>query len=74
VRLLLVGVALVLRNVWVWLHWHVLSDRRRGHRVLRLKLLSIKTLVLMLLTVAIEMFGLVDAITTQRPVPDRLQT
>jgi putative transposase len=74
VRLLLVGVALVLRNVWVWLHWHVLSDRRRGHRVLRLKVLSIKTLVLMLLTVAIEMFGLVDAITTQRPVPDRLQT
>src|SRR3954447_23756054 len=29
VRLLLVGVALVLRNVWVWLHYAVLSTPRR---------------------------------------------
>jgi putative transposase len=72
VRLLLVGVALVRRNVWVWLHWHVLSDRRRGHRALRLELLSVKALLLMLLEVAIEMFGLIDAVPTQRPVPDRL--
>lgn len=26
-RLLLVAIALVLRNVWVWLHWNVLSQR-----------------------------------------------
>ena len=37
VRLFLVGVALVLRNVWVWLHWEVLSGRRRGGRRLRLE-------------------------------------
>lgn len=74
VRLFLVGVALVLRNVWVWLHWHVLSDRRRGHRALRLKLLSVKALLLMLLEVAIDMFDLSDAIPTQRPVPDSLRT
>ena len=30
----LVGVALVLRNVWVWLHWEQLSTPRRGGRVL----------------------------------------
>ena len=31
-RLLLAGVALVLRNVWVWLHYAVLSTARRGSR------------------------------------------
>jgi hypothetical protein len=71
---LLVGVALVLRNVWVWPHWEVLSGRPRGHRVVRLELLSVKALLLMLLGVAIDMFDLIDAIPTQRPVPDRLRT
>ena len=32
VRLFLVGVALVVRNVWVALHWAVLSAPRRGQR------------------------------------------
>ncbi|MBN9122218.1 MAG: transposase [Planctomycetes bacterium] len=73
-RLLLVGVALVLRSVWVWLHGEVLSARRRGHRALRLKLLRVKAVLLMLLAVAIVMFDLVDDIPTQRPVPDRLRT
>lgn len=72
VRVLLVGVALVLRNVWVWLHWEVLSSPQRGCRRLRLELLSVKTLLLMLLAVAVERFGYTDAIPTQRPVPDRL--
>ena len=31
-RLLYVGVALILRNVWAWLHWEVLSRPRRGGR------------------------------------------
>jgi putative transposase len=31
-RLLYVGVALILRNVWVWLHWEVLAWPRRGGR------------------------------------------
>jgi putative transposase len=29
-RLRYVGLALILRNVWVWLHWEVLSQPRRG--------------------------------------------
>jgi Transposase DDE domain len=73
VRLLLVGVALVLRNVWVWLHWSVLSAPRRGQRLLRLAALRVKRLLLMLLAVAIEMFGVVDGIDTQRPIPARLR-
>jgi hypothetical protein len=72
VRLLLVGVALVLRNVWVCLHWGVLSDQRRGRRLLRLDLLSVKALLLMLLEVAVERFGFAIAVTTRRPIPDRL--
>jgi hypothetical protein len=72
VRLFLVGVALVLRNVWVWLHWSVLSGTRRGRRTLRLELLSVKALLLMLLEVAVELFGFTDTILTQRAIPDRL--
>jgi putative transposase len=71
-RLLLVGVALVLRNVWVWLHWSVLSAPGRGRRTLRLELLSVKALLLMLLEVAVELFGFTDVVRTQRPIPDRL--
>jgi hypothetical protein len=73
VRLLLVGVALILRNVWVWLHWSVLSTPKRGQRVLRLAALRVKRLLLMLLTVAIEMFGVIGGIDTQRPIPHRLR-
>jgi hypothetical protein len=73
VRLLLVGVALILRNVWVWLHWSVLSAPRRGQRVLRLAALRVKRLLLMLLKVAIEMFDIVGGLDTQRPIPARLR-
>jgi hypothetical protein len=45
VRLLFVGVALVLRNVWVWLHHQVLASPRRGGRVLRLERLRFKLLL-----------------------------
>jgi hypothetical protein len=34
-RVSLVGAELVLRDVWVWLHWQVLSTPRRGGRVPR---------------------------------------
>jgi hypothetical protein len=72
VRLFLVGVALVLRNVWVWLHWEVLSGRRRGCRRLRLEVLTVKALLLMLLQVATHLLGGTDDVPTERPIPDRL--
>ena len=72
VRLFLVGVALVLRNVWVWLHWEVLSGRRRGYRRLRLEVLTVKALLLMLLRVATDLLGGADDIPAERPLPDRL--
>ena len=33
-RLLLVAIALVLRNLWVWLHWVILAERRESARTM----------------------------------------
>jgi hypothetical protein len=66
VRLFLVGVALVLRNAWVWLHWDVLSAPRRGGRVVRLDRLRFKALLLWLLHVVEEQFGRLDLTYTER--------
>jgi len=74
VRLFLVAVALLLRNVWVWLHWVVLSGKRRGSRRLRLEVLTLKALLQMLWQVASERFGCTDEARTERPIPDRLRS
>jgi hypothetical protein len=66
VRLFLVGVALVLRNVWVALHWDVLSVPRRGGREVRLDRLRFKALLLWLLHVVEELFGRWDLTHTER--------
>src|SRR5947207_13970511 len=47
-RLLYVGVALVLRNVWAWLHGEVLSCPRRGGRRLDLSRLTFRGMLLWL--------------------------
>jgi putative transposase len=74
VRLFLVAVALLLRNVWVWLHWVVLSGKRRGSRRRRLEVLTLKALLQMRWQVAGERFGYTDEARTERPIPDRLRT
>ena len=68
VRLLYVGIALVLRNLWVWLHYTILSMPRRGGRVILLERLRWETLLLWLLHVVEEAFGVVDATYTERDV------
>jgi len=68
VRLLYVGIALVLRNVWVWLHYTVLAMPRRGGRVILLERLRWETLLLWLLHVAEEVFGVADVTYTERDV------
>ncbi len=72
VRLFLVAVALVLRNVWVWLHWEALAGKRRGGRKLRLDALTLKALLQMLLQVAFERFGFAENVRTERPLPHQL--
>jgi putative transposase len=47
-RLLFMGVALVLRDVWVWLHAEVMAQPQRGARQLRLPSLRFARLLLWL--------------------------
>jgi hypothetical protein len=68
VRLLYVGIALVLRNLWVWLHYQILSAPQRGGRVILLERLRWETLLLWLLHVVEERFGVNDATYTERDV------
>ena len=68
VRLLYVGIALVLRNLWVWLHYTVLSMPRRGGRVIVLERLRWETLLLWLLHVVEEALGAADVTYTERDV------
>ena len=68
VRLLYVGIALVLRNLWVWLHYKILSTPQRGGRVILLERLRWETLLLWLLHVVEEQFGVNDATYTERDV------
>jgi hypothetical protein len=66
VRLLYAGIALVVRNLWVWLHHEILSTPRRGGRLIRLERLRWKTLLLWLLHVAEERLGVADVTATER--------
>jgi hypothetical protein len=69
VRLLLVGIALVLRNVWVWLHYAVLSTPRRGSRRYNPERLPFKMMLLWLQHQAEKELGWCDDVDTERPMP-----
>jgi Transposase DDE domain len=69
VRLLLVAIALILRNVWVWLHYAVLSTPRRGNCRLNLERLPLKTLLLWLQHQAEDELGRMDQVPSERPMP-----
>jgi putative transposase len=66
-RLLYVGVALVLRNVWVWLHWEVLAQRGRGPRRIDLSRMSFRRLLLWLQHDVEQWLGIHDQTHAQRP-------
>jgi hypothetical protein len=66
-RLLYVGVALVLRNVWVWLHWEVLAERRRGHRRIHLPRMTFRQLLLWLQHDVEQWLGIREEICAERP-------
>ena len=72
VRLLYVGIALVLRNLWVWLHYTLLSMPRRGGRLILLERLRWETVLLWLLHVVEQEFGVADATYTERDVQHEL--
>jgi putative transposase len=56
-RLLYAGIALVLRNEWVWLHFEVLSTPRRGGRRICLERLRLRAMLQWLLEVIEEAYG-----------------
>ena len=64
-RLLYVGIALILRNVWVWLHRTVLARPRRGSREIRLDLLRFRRMLLWLAHVVEQRLGVRDSVTIQ---------
>jgi putative transposase len=66
-RLLYVGVALLLRNVWVWLHWEVLAQRRRGHRRVDLHRLTFRQMLLWLQHYAEQWLGICEETHAERP-------
>jgi putative transposase len=67
-RLLFVGLALILRNVWVWLHWTVLSHPRRGGRRLDLEQLPFRALLSWLGHLCETLLGFQDARRSERPL------
>jgi hypothetical protein len=68
-RLLLVGIALLLRNLWVWLHYAVLGRRRGRNIQLQLRLLRFKTLLLKLQRSAEALFGCAERAQLPDPPP-----
>ena len=64
-RLLFVGIALLLRHVWVWVHWHGLSTPRRGGRQLNLHYLRFTTLLIGLIHLAEQTFGINDSVVVR---------
>jgi hypothetical protein len=65
---LFVGVALILRNVWVWLHWEVLAHPRRGGRRIDLHPLSFRSLLSWLRHLAEALLGFRDHRQANRPL------
>lgn len=66
-RLLFVAVALLLRNLWAWLHWVWLASRRRGGRRLRPERLRFRTMLLWLIHLAESRFGYQDQTDAEHP-------
>ena len=72
-RLLFMGVALVLRNVWVWLHAEVLAQPQRGARQLRPQSLRFARLLMWLLMEVAKHYRLLREIRVYHDLSERAQ-
>jgi DDE family transposase len=70
VRFLYVAIALLLRNLWVWLHYSVLSSPQRGGRRYNWELLRVERMLIWLEEVAKCIYGLVAVVATERLLPE----
>jgi hypothetical protein len=73
-RFLDVAIALILRNVWVWLHWEILSRPRQGRRRIDLNQLPFRAMLLWLQHLAEAELGVCDAVQAQRLVITQIGT
>jgi putative transposase len=71
-RFLFVAVALLLRNLWAWLHWVVLAEPRRGCRRVRLERLRLRVMMNWLLHLVEHTFGWSDQTLADHPPDERL--
>ena len=72
-RLLFMGVALVLRNVWVWLHAEVMAQPRRGARQLRPQSLRFARLLMWLWIEVARHYRLLSKIRVCHDLYERAQ-
>ncbi|MFQ5858300.1 MAG: ISH3 family transposase [Anaerolineae bacterium] len=71
VRLVLVGIALVLMNLWVYLKWQYVSWRRRGGRRVFAKRFPFQKLLTFLSQELEEIYGVVREVWIPAPDPGR---
>jgi putative transposase len=64
-RLLFVGLAMILRNVWVWFHLTTLSERHGRRLVLHLERLRFRDLLLNLQRVVESALGIIQVLSLQ---------
>jgi putative transposase len=67
-RLLYVALGLILRNVWVWLHWQVLAQRRGGGRRVDTSRLPFRAMLLWLQHWAEAVLGVRDEVQAEYPM------
>ncbi len=72
VRLLWVGLSLILRNIWIWLHYELLSTPHRGARKLNERRLPYQQLLACLLAETSDQLQLIDQFIIERPQPKQL--
>ena len=66
-RLLLMGLAVLLHNLWVWLRWAVVSWPRRGGRRVFHRLLTFKRLLLFLAKAVEDRYGAMTQVVVPEP-------
>ena len=71
VRYLYIGVAFIIRNAWIWLHFNVFSKTQPGRigRKIRLKKFSLERMKSWVCAVIAEIYVLIDQISVDRPLP-----
>ncbi len=74
VRFFSVAIGLLLRNLWVWLHYSVLSSPRRGRRKFNWDRLRVERMLVWLEEVARSMYGLIVTVRTERCLPESVPT